>query len=167
VSAVGRYAGQVIALALFLGAIGYFSTRPAYTHRAPEDAQLVVAFSHSGARVAECRPLTPEEIAALAPNMRRTSDCPRARVPLRFVLEIDGATVLDSVLQPTGIADDGRASKYARMPLPAGAHRVTARLRDSRREEGYDWERSVDVDLAPRQSFSIDFTPEAGGFVFR
>jgi hypothetical protein len=111
--------------------------------------------------------LTPEEIAALAPNMRRTSDCPRARVPLRFWLEIDGATAVDADLPPSGIADDGRASQYARLTLPPGRHRVTARLRDSRREEGYDWQRTVDVDLAPRQSLSIDFAPETGGFVFR
>jgi hypothetical protein len=160
-------AGQVVAFALFCAGIGYFSNRPAYAHRQPEAAQITVAFSHSGAPVHECRTLTPEEIAALAPNMRRPTDCPRARIPLHFVLEVDGRRIVDRELPPAGIADDGAASAYARIAVPAGAHRITARLRDSRRESGYDWEQSIDVDLVPRRNFSIDFSPEAGGFVFR
>ena len=160
-------AGQVVAFAVFCAFIGYFSNRPAYSHRSPDAAQITVAFAHSGAPVHECRRRTPEEIAALAPNMRRPDDCPRARVPLHFLLEVDGLTVTDRVLPPAGIADDGAAAAYARLAVPAGAHRVTARLRDSRRESGYDWERSIDVELAPRQNFTIDFSPEVGGFIFR
>jgi hypothetical protein len=162
-----RLAGQAFALATFFALIGYASTRPAYTHRDPADAQIVVAFSHSGARVAECRRLSPEEIAALAPNMRRATDCPRGRVPLHFVLELDGERVIDAVVHPAGIANDGRASQYARFAVPTGPRRITARLRDSRGESGYDWEQSIETELAPRQSFSIDFRPEVGGFVFR
>jgi hypothetical protein len=162
-----QISGQIAAFALFCAGIAYFSNHPAYQHRSPDDAQITVAFSHSGTTIRECRRLSPEEIAALAPNMRQPTDCPRARVPLHFVLTIDDAPVVDRALAPAGIADDGAASAYARLAVTAGPHRITAKLRDSRRESGYDWERTIDVELAPRRSLSVDFSPEAGGFVFR
>ena len=99
--------------------------------------------------------------------MKRTTECPRARVPLAFALELDGATIVTATLPPTGLANDGRSSIYRRIALAAGPHRLTAFLRDTRRETGFDWQRSLDVELAPRQNFTIDFEPESGGFLFR
>jgi hypothetical protein len=162
-----RLAGQIVAFALFCALIGYCSSRPAYPHRSPDDAQLTVAFAHSGAPVRECRRRTPEEIAALAPNMRRPSDCPRARVVLRFVLKVDDRTLIDDAFPPAGVANDGEGSVYRRIAVPMGVHRIEAFLRDSRREAGYDWHAATTVDLAARRNFTIDFSPEAGGFVFR
>jgi hypothetical protein len=40
-------------------------------------------------------------------------------------------------------------------------------MRDSSRREGFDFERSATVMLAPRQNFVIDFHADAGGFIFR
>jgi hypothetical protein len=162
-----RGLGQAIAFGAFFAAIGVLSVSPTYRHRDPDAAQIMVAFAHAGTRVADCRRRTPEEIAALAPNMRRPDECGRGRVPLHFVLDVDAATVIDATLPSAGIADDGSASAYARIPVRAGTHRVVARLRDSRRDDGFDWERSIDVDLAPRQNFTIEFKPDEGGFVFR
>ena len=164
---VARWLGCAAASAGCVAIVGFASTHPAYHHANPEAAQLTVSFTHAGARVAECRPLSQEEIAALAANMRRTTECPRARVPLRFVLELDGETIVDAVLPPTGISGDGRSSIYRRIALPSGAHRVTALLRDSRRSDGFDWQKSADVAFAPRRNFTIDFEPESGGFEFR
>ena len=51
--------------------------------------------------------------------------------------------------------------------MPAGRHELIARLRDSDRRDGFDYERTAMVELAPAQSVAIDFRPEMGGFVFR
>src|SRR3990167_4997663 len=74
--------GQVIAFTLFAIGLGYFSNSPTYTHHDPEMALIKLSFSHASQHKEECRRLSPEEIAALAPNMRRPMDCPRERVPV-------------------------------------------------------------------------------------
>jgi hypothetical protein len=51
--------------------------------------------------------------------------------------------------------------------VPAGAHVVVARLRDTPRDEGFDYERTEQVSLAPGQSLALDFRPGLGGFVIR
>jgi hypothetical protein len=43
---------------------------------------------------------------------------------------------------------------------------VTARLRDSARTEGFDYTRSTEVELKPRQNFVVDFHAATGGFSF-
>jgi hypothetical protein len=51
--------------------------------------------------------------------------------------------------------------------VPAGPHRITARLRDSRQGDGFDYETTRQVELSPWQSLAIDFNTDAGGFLFR
>lgn len=159
-----RYSGQVAAYAVFMIAVGYFSASPAYTHLDPSRALLKVSFSHAGQPVRECRRLSPEEIAKLAANMRRPDDCPRERVPLHLVVELDGKPLFEDKLSPTGLWGDGPSSVYQRFPLPSGRHRLNLRLRDSRREEGFDYESQLDLDLVPRQNLVVDFRPATGGF---
>lgn len=161
-----RLALQGLLYALAALALAHFSVQPAYTHFAPSDALVKVSFSHAGARKEDCRRLTPEEIAALPPNMRRAESCERRRVPLLLELDVDGRTVLRAELPPSGLAGDGASSVYRRLALPAGRHTITARLRDSRRGEGFDHERTATVELLPQQSLAIDFQPDAGGFLF-
>lgn len=159
-----RYSGQLVAYAAFMIVVGIFSASPAYTHLDPGKALLKVSFSHAGAAIRECRRLTPEEIAKLAPNMRRPDDCPRERVPLHLVVELDGEPLIEETLAPTGLWGDGPSNVYLKFPLFAGPHRLTLRLRDSRRDEGFDYESQVDVDLDPQQNLVVDFRPATGGF---
>jgi hypothetical protein len=51
--------------------------------------------------------------------------------------------------------------------VPPGRHELTARLRDTGGAEGFDYERTVVVELAPAQSLAIDFRAEMGGFIFK
>jgi hypothetical protein len=51
--------------------------------------------------------------------------------------------------------------------VPAGQHRITARLRDSRQADGFNYETTRLVELSPWQSLAIDFSTDAGGFIFR
>ncbi len=165
VSAV-QILGQAVVYAAFMGILGYFATLPAYTYVDPGAAVITLSFGHAGERVSECRRLTPEEIAALPPNMRRPMDCPRARVSLLVELRLDGEMLHRASLPPSGLAGDGASSVYARFVVTPGRHRVTARLRDSRREKGFDYEMEEDVELAPGQYLIVNFRAGTGGFSF-
>ena len=161
-----HYGGQAAAYLLLALAIGYFSNRPAYTHFPPDRALIKLSFAH-GAKKEECRRRTPEELARLAPNMRRPMACSRERLPVTVELLLDGAPLYQAVLPPTGLAGDGPSRAYQRFAVPSGRHELSTRLRDSDRPEGFDYERTAVVELAPGQSLAIDFRPEMGGFVFR
>jgi len=157
---------RVVAYAMFGACIGYFSTSPPYQHQAPDTALIKLTFSHAGARQSECRRLKPEEIAALAPNMRRAMDCPRERVPLLVELLLDEKVLYRAELPPTGLAKDGPSSVYQGFIVDAGTHLLTARLRDTKRETGFDYETQRLIELAPQQNLVIDFRVDSGGFLF-
>ena len=163
---IARVAAQILVYGLFACCIGYFSNTPVYTHMDPELALIRLSFSHAGQRKEECRRLSPEEIAKLAPNMRQSLDCPRARVPVFAELILDGITLLSNSYPPTGLSSDGASSAYERLAVKPGQHELTVRLRDSKREEGFDYERNIMINLNPRQNFAIDFHEELGGFLF-
>jgi hypothetical protein len=50
--------------------------------------------------------------------------------------------------------------------VDAGAHTLTARLRDSRRDTGFDYEAEHSVELRPGQNLVVGFRPLSGGFTF-
>jgi hypothetical protein len=166
VYSVRQIAAQCACYAAAAALLGVFSAGPVYRHADPELALLRLSFQHSGDRVRECRRLTQEELEALAPNMRRPLDCPRERVPLLVELEVDGTLLYRDTLPPSGIAGDGSATAYAGIPIGAGRHRLAARLRDSRRTEGFDYADTGEVDLAPGEVLLVDFDKSIGGFTF-
>lgn len=160
-------AAQALAYLAFFAAVGYFSFYPAYTHM-PEDVALVrLSFSHSGRRLDECKRLSWEEISKLPPHERRPHDCPRERMPVYVEVDLDGKNLYRESLVPPGFHRDGAASTYRWFPVAPGKHRVTARLRDSARATGFDYEHSEEVTLAAGQNFVIDFRADTGGFKFR
>ena len=133
-----RHASQLVYFALFAATIGYFSIAPAFQY-APGDVAIVkLAFSHATNRVAPCVRLSPEEVAALAPNMRRTESCVRERLPLTVELDIDGELVLSKQAAASGLWSDGPASVYEKLSLPPGDYQLSLRMRDSAREDGWD-----------------------------
>jgi hypothetical protein len=158
--------GQAVAYLLFAAVLGVFSAAPSYTYLGPDLALIKLSFSHAAERKGECRRLSPEEIAALPPNMRRTEECPRERLPVLVELELDGRVVARQLLPPAGLHHDGASAVYRRFPVRAGRHQLVARLRDSARTEGFDYERAAQVELVPGQNFVVDFRAEAGGFIF-
>jgi hypothetical protein len=160
------YIGQGAVYLLLALVIGYFSNRPAHTHFPPEMALLKLSFAH-GAQKEDCRQRTDEELAKLPPNMRRPMVCARERLPVTVELLLDGEPLYQAVLPPTGLSGDGPSRAYQRFAVSPGRHELTARLRDTNRAEGFDYERTVVVELAPAQSLAIDFRSEMGGFIFR
>src|SRR5690606_41260401 len=93
-------------------------------------AQIKVSFMHHGARLADCRPHTAEELARLATNMRGAMKCERERSPVHIEVDLDGQTVLSHAAAPSGLSRDGASTQYRRTEAPAGAHRIPLRFHD-------------------------------------
>lgn len=159
-----KWLGQGLVLALIMLAIGYLANRPAYTNFPEDQAMIRLSFSHGGGRP-DCRRRTPEELAALPPNMRAPMDCPRGRLPVTVELDLDGAPLYHALLPPGGLQGDGPSRVHRGFAVSPGTHTITARLRDSDRTEGFDYTKEVTLDLAPRQNLVIDFKTDAGGFI--
>lgn len=162
-----RMAGQFAAILALFGLVSSFAAWPVYRQTPHGSAVLVLSFVHNAERKFPCRRLTPQEIAKLAPNMRKASDCQRERLPLYVELDIDSRAVYRATLPPTGIAGDGPSRVYERIVIPAGEHSISIRMRDTARASGFDRERQGRVLLAPDQLFVIDFESAKNEFQFR
>lgn len=161
-----RYLGQIVAYVAFASVLAVFATEPKHQSFPSDRSQIKLSINHAAKHKGECRRLTPEEIAALPPNMRKPMDCPRERLPLHVELELDGELLYRESVPPSGLARDGTATVYKLFAVEPGNRRIVARLRDSARGEGFDYEGRIDVELKPQQNFVIDFKADLGGFVF-
>lgn len=162
-----RIAGQVVFYAAAAVLTGYLAANPIY-HQFPDgQAQIKLSFAHGADRREACRRLTAKEIAKLPPRERRPNNCARERLPVHVHLALDGKTIYDAVLEPTGVSSDGPSRTYAKFAVPAGRHEIVVRLRDSDRPEGFDFETRKTVELEPWQNLAIDFKADKGGFMFR
>jgi hypothetical protein len=160
-----RFVAQLVLYVPLMAILAYFSTEPRFSVVAPDEALVRVSFIHATQRRQACRERTPEELAKLAPNMRAALDCPRERSPMLVEVELDGKLVLRREVQPSGLRRDGNAVVYERMALPAGRHRIVARLRD-RAEGDFNFMKDETVELAGEQTLIIDFNAAKGGFAF-
>jgi len=161
------FAGQAVVLAVAAAFVGAFAAHPVYRQVPEGDAQIKLALQHAGARVEDCRRLSAEELAKLPTAERRPNTCSRERVPLVIELDVDGRPIYEDVLPPTGLSRDGASRTYQKFLVPAGPHMIEARLRDSKRLSGFDYEKRVEAELKPWQNLAIDFNAEKGGFLFR
>jgi hypothetical protein len=158
---------QVLFYGAFAVVIGWLSVKPAFRYASGDMAAIKLSLSHATARVKPCVRLTPEEIAKLAPNMRREMQCERKRLPLLVEVDIDDAPAVQVMAEPSGLWNDGPASVYKRFEIAPGEYRITARLRDTAREDGWDYTYTEDVALEPGRYFTITFKAETGGFHYR
>ncbi|MCD6044357.1 MAG: hypothetical protein K0R40_3960 [Burkholderiales bacterium] len=160
-----RFLAQLALYAPLMAILGYFSTEPRFSAVSPDEALVRVSFIHSTQRKEACRERSAEELAKLAPNMRAALDCPRERSPLLVEIELDGKVVLRREAEPSGLRRDGNVAVYERMALPAGRHRIVARLRD-RPEGEFNYVREETLELSGGRSIIIDFNAARGGFAF-
>jgi len=158
---------QAFLYGVFAVFIGYLSVAPTYRYGDPDLAVIKLSLNHAADRVEACIKLTPQQINERAMKGEPINECERARLPLVVELDVDGTTVLSVAAVPSGLWSDGPASVYERLAINSGAHTITARLRDSARETGWDYEYSEEVDLVPGRYFTITFRAENGGFAFR
>jgi hypothetical protein len=160
-----RIAAQFALYVPLMAILAYFSTEPRFSMVAPDEALVRVSFIHATQRREACRERSAEELAKLAPNMRASQDCPRERSPLLVELELDGKLVLRREVQPSGLRHDGNVAVYQRMALPAGRHRIVARLRDRAQGE-FNYAKDETLELAGGRVLIIDFNAARGGFEF-
>lgn len=153
------------AFAAFAVLLGYFSTSPAYQYFDPHRAELKLSFRHTSEHAEECRRLSPEEIAALAPNMRRPMQCSRARVPILVELRLDDERLYRAEVEPSGIAADGACSVYERFAIAPGQHHLQVRMRDTRADEGFNHVFDRDIEVAPLEIVVVDFREELDDFL--
>lgn len=158
---------QAVLYAVFAVGIGYFSLSPAYQYADEGMASIKLSLSHAADRVEECVKLTLDEINARALAGEPISECGRERLPLTVELEIDGVIVFHDEPQPSGLWGDGPAPVYKRFDIAPGPHIITARLRDTAREDGWDYMHTDEVVLSPGRYFTITFRAETGGFRYR
>jgi hypothetical protein len=155
----------VLAWGAFGALIVMLSHAPSIAPLPEGAAMLQVSIAHAGARLAPCRRLSAAELAARAPNMRAPEICPRGRSPVRVTVALDGHVLLDEILPPSGLARDGTSSLYRRIPVAAGAHRLTVRVVDDLRAPQQAFERRAEFALVAGQVLSIDFRTARGGIV--
>jgi hypothetical protein len=163
---VFRYLGQGIVYALIAVLLGFFADTPAYRHFDDDKAQLTLSLAHSGKHVQDCRRRSAAEIAALPANMRKPLDCPRGRAPVLVEVELGGKIIVSESVPPSGLFGDGPSQIYQNFVIPSGSYTLVVRMRDSTRDEGFDYQREAQVVIAPRQRFVIGFQAEAGGIIF-
>lgn len=160
---VVAWAGQALLYGLFALAIGVFSSWPEFRALPADQALVKVSFIHHGQRMADCRALTPAELAKLPPNMRAPMKCGRERSPVTIEVDLDGTTVYRHVAAPTGLSHDGASAVYHRLQVTAGEHRIAVRLKDSSAAGATTYTRDATVTLKPAQVLVIDFDIEKGG----
>lgn len=161
-----RSAAQAAVYAAVALLLGFFAQSPRYQAFPADMAQIKLSLAHGAQPKGECRRLSRAELDKLPPNMRKPVSCPRQRLPLLVELLVDGRTVYSASVEPTGLSGDGPSRVYERFAVTPGRHQITARLRESARTEGFDYERTAEILLRPGQNLAIDFRAETGGFLF-
>lgn len=158
---------EILAWVAFSAVVGLLSVWPRFEMVETEKAILTVTFSHAAQRVGECRQLTQEELNKLPPNMRKPSDCPRERHPVRIELRSGDHVLYDDILLPSGIWSDGKANIYNRVEINAGVHHLFAGMNDSGGDADFDFENVATIDIAPGRNVVVRFDPESGQFTIR
>jgi hypothetical protein len=157
---------QAVTYAWFAAVIGLFASSPSYTYSDPDEARIKLSFSHPGKRKVECHRRTREELAKLPLNMRAPRDCQRERWPVHLEIDIDGETIMNETARPNGLFRDGPSIFYRAWPVAAGKHKIAMRLRE-KGTIGFDYSRTLEVNLAPRRILAIQFNAAKGGFIVK
>jgi hypothetical protein len=158
---------EILAYGVFAGIVGLLSVWPHYEMLDQGEAIISLTFSHAARRIGECRMLTQEDLNKLPPNMRKPSDCPRERHPIRIELRSGETVLYDRVLAPSGIWSDGKANVYRRIVIPAGSHALSVGMNDSGGDRGFDYEATANIDVVPGRNVVIRFDEQLQLFSIR
>ena len=162
-----RPVGVALAWGLFAVASVVFTIWPRFSQLAEGNGIISLTFSHAGQRVEECRKLTQEELNKLPPNMRKPSDCPRERHPVKVLFSANGQVLFEQSIAPSGFWNDGESTVYYRMELPSGSHELFIGMSDSGRDDGFDYSGQTEFTLAKSQHVVVEFDHLQQTFIFR
>jgi hypothetical protein len=157
---------QAVNYSVFMALIWYFATGPSIRLIADDEAMITIAFAHAGELREPCRMLSQEELNQLAPNMRKIDDCPRERSPVTIEARLDGKPFYSASLQPPGLYGDGGVDVFYSAKVPAGQHRLSLRMDDNQRIEGFNHNFEREVSIDPAQILLVGFD-KGRGFVLR
>ncbi len=161
-----RYLLQGFNYTIFMALIWYFATAPSIRILDKDEAMLTVAFAHAGDLREPCRKLSSEELANLAPNMRKLEDCPRERSPVVIEAFLDGELLFNKTLSPPGLFDDGGVDVYFSGKIPAGNHEFEIKMDDSIRQEGFNHAFRQEINVSAAQIVLVGFDT-GKGFVIK
>jgi hypothetical protein len=161
-----RYLLQAINYSVFMGLIWYFATAPSIRILADNESMITIAFAHAGELREPCRKLSKEELAKLAPNMRKPEDCPRERSPVTIEARLDGQTFFSESLPPPGLFGDGGVDVYYSGKISSGEHHLALKMNDSVRIKGFNHVLEQQVGIDPAQILLVEFDPRHG-FIIR
>jgi hypothetical protein len=162
-----RPVGIALAWGLFAAASVVFTIWPRISQLEEGNAIISLTFSHAGQRLQECRKRSQEELNKLPPNMRKASESPRERHPVRVAFRNRDQVLYDQSLNPSGFWKDGESTVYFRVELPAGSHSLFIGMSDSGREEGFDYSGRSELTLTAGQHVVVEFNHLQKNFVFR
>ena len=157
-----RYLLQAINYTVLMALIWYFSASPSIQVLAEDQAVITLAFGHAGETREPCRKVSAEELAKLAPNMRKLEDCPRERSPVVIQMTLDGQPLYQETLLPPGIFEDGGVDIYFSGRIPAGKHAVEVKMDDSVRQDGFNYSFKQDIEIEPGTILLLGFDSEKG-----
>ena len=135
-------------------ALGWLSQVP-YDAARDVESMVRLAWRTRGTRVEECRRLTGAELERLPVHMRQEEVCEGRTLSYRLVVTLDGRTMVDEEVYPSGARADRPLYVYREFPLRPGWHDVDiAFTRDpvpSDTARGGEGERSQREAAAPRR----------------
>lgn len=124
----------------------------------PDDmTEMQLVIRYSGKLLGECQAMSSAEIDELAPNMRRTTICPREKSPLYAELQIDDEVRFRDTIAPSGLHNDGVLAAYEKLAVPAGTSTIRLRVRDDTRHEGFTHTFEQEVRLTTDNVVTIHF----------
>lgn len=153
---IGAFIGQGLTWAAIAAAIGLLGQGPSFAPYAPDKALVKLSMAHLSERLQPCRELTAAERAELPPTRRVQQVCERGRAPTRFELYLDERLVVRESVTPAGLSDDGRSYYLDYFTVEPGRYTATLRLADTPREEGFDLERRLSLQLGAGESALIE-----------
>jgi hypothetical protein len=159
-----RYGLQAFYYTIFFVVVWYFSIKPPYSQLEEDQAVITLSFTHATKLREACRELTQDELQKLAPNMRLSMDCPRARSPLNLELYLDDQMLVKESLSPPGFREDQSVNVFQRIKVRAGEHALRVWMNDDINIEGPTYRYEQSVVLKPEQQLLVDFDAESGGF---
>lgn len=160
-----RYLLQALNYSVFMALVWYFATAPSIRIIADDEAMITIAFAHAGELREPCRKLSAEELAQLAPNMRKLEDCPRERSPVTIEAYLDGEALYSEILQPPGLFDDGGVDVYHSSKISSGSHRLVLLMNDSVLVKGFNHNFDREVTIDPAHVLLVDFDSRYGFIV--
>ena len=159
--------GQGTAYLLFALTIGYFSDQPSYHPYDKNQAMIKLSVSHPGQRKQACTTRAVDHQRNIPESARKLMKCPRERHPVTIELKIDGKTVHNAAVDPSGLSNDGRSLFYERFPVPVGSHEVSVRMYEAETSKGAQYQFKQSINLKPGAIAVIGFDQTAKAIYFK